>query len=162
MEAWVTYEKGKFYLCRDIMLDKEGWIGEGVMAVLSKEDLPKDYIPKENPIAVEIQLQPRRKELIKFDPSHVDLHLSDSDPVYKYTAKSLDDIIPFGKYKGYTLKAVFNKGDWRYIQWLNDEHIVYYPSDLRGKIKQTIYLMANYKWPNPDYFDYVIDSKYYD
>lgn len=162
MEAWLTYEKGKFYLCRDIMLTKKGWEGEGVMAVLSKEDLPKDYTPQENPVAFEIQLQPRRKELIKYDPSHIDNEWESKSKSYKYTAKSLDDIIPFGKYKGYTLKAVFNKGDWRYIRWLNDEHIVYYPSDLRDKIKQTIYLMANYDYPNPYYFDYVIDSNYYD
>lgn len=160
MEAWLTYEKGKFYLCRDIMLGKKGWEGEGVMAVLSKEDLPEGYTPQENPVAFEIQLQPRRKELIKYDPSHIDNEWESKSKSYKYTAKSLDDIIPFGKYKGYTLKAVFNKGDWRYIQWLNNEHIVYYSSDLRRKIRQTIYLMANYKWPNPDYFDYVIDSNY--
>lgn len=162
MEAWLTYEKGKFYLCRDIMLTKKGWEGEGVMAVLSKEDLPKDYTPQENPVAFEIQLKPRRKELIKFDPSHIDLHLSDSEPTYKYTAKSLDDIIPFGKYKGYTLKAVLNKKDWRYINWLNSEKIVYYPSDLRMQISNIIYLIINYDYPNPDYFDYVIDSNYYD
>lgn len=160
MEAWITYEKGKLYLCKNIMLAKQGWEGEDVMAVLSEEDLPEGYTPQENPIAVEVQLKPRRKEMIKYDPSHKESYESNSEP-YKYTAKSLDDVIPFGKYKGYTLKAVFNKGDWRYIQWLNSEKIVYYPSDLRNKIWQTIYLMANYKWPNPDYFDYVLDSKYY-
>lgn len=154
MEAWLTYEKGKFYLSKNIMLTKKGWEGEGVMAVLSEKDLPEGYTPQEEPVAVEFQLQLRgNKEFIKYDPSHIDNEWESKSESYKYTAKSLDDIIPFGKYKGYTLKAVFNKGDWRYIQWLNGENIVYYPSDLKDKIKQTIYLKANYKWPNPDYFD---------
>lgn len=161
MEAWITYEKGKLYLCKNITLAKQGWKGEDVMAVLPEKDLPEGYTPQENPIAVEIQLKPRRKELIKYDPSHVDLHLSDSEPTYKYTAKSLADIIPFGKYKGYTLKAVLNKKDWRYINWLNSEKIVYYPSDLRMQISNIIYLIINYDYPNPYYFDYVIDSNYY-
>ena len=29
MEAWITYEKGKFYLCKNIRLAKKGWEGEG-------------------------------------------------------------------------------------------------------------------------------------
>lgn len=154
MEAWITYEKGKLYLCKNIMLAKQGWEGEGVMAVLSEEDLPEGYTPQEEPVAVEFQLQPReKKELIKYDSSHIDNPWESKSKPFKYTAKSLDDIIPFGKYKGYTLKAVLNKGNYRYIQWLNSENIVYYPSDLREKIHQTVYLMANYNWPNPDYFD---------
>ena len=153
MEAWLTYEKGKLYLCKNITLTKQGWKGEGVMTVLSKEDLPEGYTPQEEPIAVEFQLQLRGKKVfIKYDPSHKDSYESNSEP-YKYTAKSLDDVIPFGKYKGKSLKAVFNKGDWRYIHWLNSEKIVYYTRDLRNKISQTIYLKANYNWPDPDYFD---------
>lgn len=153
MEAWITYEKGKLYLCKNIMLTKQGWEGEGVMAVLSEEDLPEGYTPQEEPVAVEFQLQPRGiKEFIKYDPSHKESYESNSES-YKYTAKSLDDVIPFGKYKGKSLKAVFNKGDWRYIHWLNSEKIVYYTRDLRNKISQTIYLKANYNWPDPDYFD---------
>ena len=161
MEAWLTYEKGKLYLCKNISLAKQGWEGEGVMAVLSEEDLPEGYTPQEEPVAVEFQLQLRgNKEFIKYDPSHKESYESNSEP-YKYTAKSLDDVIPFGKYKGKSLKAVLNKGDWRYIQWLNSKNIVYYTSDLRDIIQQTIYLMANYNWPNPYYFDYVLDSNYY-
>lgn len=160
MEAWITYEKGKLYLCKNITLAKQGWQGEDVMAVLSEEDLPEGYTPQENPIAVEIQLKLRRKELIKFDPSHIDNEWESKSKSYKYTAKSLDDIIPFGKYKGYTLKAVLNKKDWRYINWLNSEKIVYYPSDLRMQISNIIYLIINYDYPNPYYFDYVIDSNY--
>lgn len=153
MEAWITYEKGKLYLCKNIMLTKQGWEGEGVMAVLSEEDLPEGYTPQEEPVAVEFQLQPRGiKEFIKYDPSHKESYESNSES-YKYTAKSLDDVIPFGKYKGKSLKAVFNKGDWRYIHWLNSEKIVYYTRDLRNKISRTIYLKANYNWPDPDYFD---------
>ena len=161
MEAWITYEKGKLYLCKNILLAKQGWKGEGVMAVLSEEDLPEGYTPQEEPVAVEFQLQPRgRKELIKYDPSHVD---SDEPEPYKYTAKSLADIIPFGKYKGRSLKAVLNKGDWKYIHWLNSKKIVYYPYQLRKDIRLISYLIANYHWPDPDYFEYEydVDAAYY-
>lgn len=159
MEAWLTYEKGKFYLCKNITLIKKGWIGEGVMAVLSEEDLPEGYTPQENPVAVEFQLRPRRKELIKFDPSHIDNEWESKSKSYKYTAKSLDDIIPFGKYKGKSIKAVLDK-DWRYINWLNTENIVYYSHDVECELRDAIYLIKNYHWPNPDYFDYVLDSNY--
>lgn len=159
MEAWLTYEKGKFYLCKNITLVKKGWIGEGVMAVLSEEDLPEGYTPQENPVAVEFQLRPRRKELIKFDPSHIDNEWESKSKSYKYTAKSLDDIIPFGKYKGKSIKAVLDK-DWRYINWLNTENIVYYSHDVECELRDAIYLIKNYHWPNPDYFDYVLDSNY--
>ena len=154
MEAWITYEKGKFYLCKNIRLAKKGWEGEGVMAVLSEEDLPEGYTPQEGPVAVELNLQLRRKELIKYDPSHVDYnpYLPNPEP-YTYTAKSLDDVIPFGKYKGKSIKTILDKGDWRYIHWLNSKNIVYYPRDLRNTIDQTIYLIANYHWPDPDYFN---------
>ena len=155
MEAWLTYEKGKLYLCENITFTKQGWKGEDVMTVLSKEDLPEGYTPQEEPVAVEFQLQLRgNKEFIKYDPSHLDYNPCEPDlGPYKYTAKSLDDVIPFGKYKGKSLKAVFNKGDWRYIHWLNSKEIVYYPSPLRDTISNTIYVKANYNWPDPDYFD---------
>ena len=71
---------------------------------------------------------------------------------YKYTAKSLDDIIPFGKYKGKSIKAVLDK-DWRYINWLNTKNIVYYSHDVECELRDAIYLIKNYHWPNPDYFD---------
>ena len=53
--------------------------------------------------------------------------------------------------------TILDKGDWRYIHWLNSKNIVYYPRDLRNTIDQTIYLIANYHWPDPDYFDYEYD-----
>jgi len=164
MEAWITYEKGKFYLCKNIILAKKGWEGEGVMAVLSEEDLPEGYTPQEEPVAVEFHLQPRgRKELIKYDPSHVDYNPYEPNPKpYKYTAKSLADIIPFGKYKGKSLKEVLDKGQWRYIHWLNSENIVYYPRSLENDIHAASYVIANYHWPDPDYFDYEynVDASY--
>jgi len=36
---------------------------------------------------------------------------------------SLDKIVPFGKYKGLTIKKIIDSGDLNYIDWLQEKEI---------------------------------------